>query len=224
MILISPFNYHCYGEMHMGVLRYSINLSEHLLESTKELADIEGFIDRIKAPMCPGYVNEKYPINQKILNAMFRYKMHEEWKWEKDPSVDTTIGKGVEGDFAKKFDNGLMVFMEVEFGNVASVFRDLFKFIYMKVIGTYDVGILIVPSEKDNFSKEIESIYSFQGVKRILEQSEGSISVPILLLGIEPDRGLDIDCYSLEPEGFDWKNQSKNFWDDFVKRHADKLF
>ena len=219
----------------MVVLRYSINLSEHLLELTKELADIEEFIAQIRAPMCPGYVANKYPINQKILNAMFRYKMHEEWGWDKDPLVDPSLGKGVEGDFAKQFDNGLRVFMEVEFGNVASVFRDLFKFIYMKVIGTYDVGILIVPSEKDNFSKEIEGIYSFQGVKRILEQSKGSISVPILLLGIEPDRNLDIDCYSLEPEWYpnrsleegeksNWGKQSSHFWDDFVKKHMDKLF
>jgi len=219
----------------MGVLKYSINLSEHLLNSTKELAEIEDVIDRIRAPMCPGYVSKKYPINQKILNAMFRHKMHKELGWEKDPLVEPDLGKGIEGDFSKKLDNGLKVFVEVEFGNVASIFRDLFKFIYMKVIGTYDVGILIVPSETDDFSREIEGIYSFQGVKEILENSKGSISVPVLLLGIEPDRELDIDCYSLEPDWYPnreleagersmWKDQSKTFWDEFVSRHADKLF
>ena len=57
----------------MGVLKYSINLSEHLLNSTSELADIENFIDQLRAPMCPGYVSQKYPVNQKILNAMFRH-------------------------------------------------------------------------------------------------------------------------------------------------------
>jgi hypothetical protein len=185
--------------------------------------------------MCPGYVSEKYPVNQKILNAMFRHKMSGEWGWEKDPKVDPSIGKGVEGDFAKKLENDLRVFVEVEFGNVASIFRDLFKFIYMKVIESYDVGVLIVPSEKDNFSKEIEGIYSFQGVKKILEKSRGSISVPVLLLGIEPDRNLDIDCYSLEPDWYPnrpledgerspWKSQSDPFWDSFVERHADSLF
>jgi hypothetical protein len=219
----------------MGVQKYSINLSDHLLNSTKELAEIENFVSQIRAPMCPGYVSEKYPVNQKILNAMFRHKMHGEWGWEKDPLVDPTLGKGVEGDFSKKLDSGLNVFVEVEFGNVASIFRDLFKFIYMKVIGTYDVGILIVPSGKDNFSKEIEGIYSFEGVKKVLDESKGSISVPVLLLGIEPDRSQDIDCYALEPNWYPnrdlevgekspWKSQSKDFWDDFVARHEDKLF
>jgi hypothetical protein len=219
----------------MGVLKYSINLSDHLLNTSEDLAIIEGLVKQIRAPMCPGYVSEKYPVNQKILNAMFRHKMSGEWGWEKDPKVDPSIGKGVEGDFAKKLENDLRVFVEVEFGNVASIFRDLFKFIYMKVIESYDVGVLIVPSEKDNFSKEIEGIYSFQGVKKILEKSRGSISVPVLLLGIEPDRNLDIDCYSLEPDWYPnrpledgerspWKSQSDPFWDSFVERHADSLF
>ena len=219
----------------MGVLKYSINLSDHLLDSTEELKNLETFIDQIKAPICKGYVADAYPVNQKIINAMFRHKMHNKWGWDKDPKVNAELGKGVEGDFSKELDNGLRGFVEVEFGNVASVFRDLFKFIYMKVIGSYDIGILILPSEKDKFSAEIESIYSFQGVKKILEESKGSISVPVLLLGIEPDRSQDIDCYNLEPDWYPnralgngeknpWKSQSKTFWDDFVKKHESKLF
>jgi hypothetical protein len=118
----------------------------------------------------------------------------------------------------------LRIFGEVEFGNIASIFRDFFKISFVRDIDTYDLGILVVPS--NNAAKEIEGCYSFQDVKRILEHTRGSIQTPLLVLGIHSNREEDIDCYKLEPDWDkkEWKSQSEPKWDEFVIKHQDQLF
>ena len=211
----------------MGCLEHQINQAKFILQGSQEIEQFKQVIRDLRMPTTVGYANPKYPINQKILNAMLRYKLGD-LGWQNKGVLlapgrsDLKIGQ--QGDFSRILENGLRIFVEVEFGNIASIFRDFFKFSFVRDIDTYDLGILVVPSE--SISKEIEGCYSFQAVKRILKHTRGSIQTPLLVLGIDPNRDDDIDCKLLEPEwGREkWRGQSEPFWDEFVKKHAGSLF
>ena len=211
----------------MGVLKYSINQADYIVDNISEIEILKEEIARLKMPKTEGYVAEKYPINQKILNAMIRNRLQNNgWKVKgvKLAPKEHGLQTRQNGDFSKTLENGLRIFGEVEFGNIASIFRDFFKISFVRDIDTYDLGILVVPS--NNAAPDIEGCYSFQDVKRILEHTRGSIQTPLLVLGIHANREEDIDCYELEPDWdrSDWKSQSETKWDEFVTKHEDSLF
>jgi len=211
----------------MVCLEYYINHAEFLLEGSKEVSELKKVISNLKLPVTEGYAAKEYPINQKILNAMFRNRMiYHGWDIKSVRMAPKELGLkiGLKGDFRRVLENGLRIFGEVEFGHSGFLFRDLFKFSFIRAIDSYDIGMLIVPSE--SFSKEVEGVSSFQSVKRILENSPGSLQTPLAVFGIEPNRDEDIDCLVLEPDwGVEmWKRQSSLVWDDFVTKHADVLF
>jgi len=206
-------------------LEYSKNQADLITEGILEISLLKDVISCLRMPVCEGYA--KFGINQKILNAMIRNRLKAlGWEVGKIPLASKEHGLKInqKGDFCRKLGNGMRIFGEVEFGNSSSVFRDFFKFGFVRDIDTYDIGILVVPSE--NCSREIERIMSFQDVTRVLDHVRGSIQTPILVLGIQPDRNRDIDCYELEPrwEREDWRNQSEPDWDSFVTKHEDALF
>ena len=211
----------------MTCLEYAINQADYIVHQTPEIDILKEEISRLRMPVAKGYVAEKYPINQKILNAMIRNRLQNNgWKVKGVKLAPKEHGLQIRqnGDFSKTLENGLRIFGEVEFGNIASIFRDFFKISFVRDIDTYDLGILIVPS--NNAAKEIEGCYSFQDVKRILEHTRGSIQTPLLVLGIHANREADIDCYKLEPDWdkSEWKSQSEPKWDQFVIKHQDRLF
>ena len=213
----------------MAYLEYTKNQAGFIVEGLPEIDGLRRALSFLRLPICEGYAGGKknFRVNQKILNAMIRNRLRKlGWEVGRIPLApkDRGLKIGNKGDFKRELENGLRIFGEVEFGNSASVFRDFFKFGFVRDIDTFDIGILVVPS--DNFSKEVENILSYQDVKRILEHVSGSIQTPILVLGIHPSRSLDIDCYELEPNYTtqDWKNTSEPDWDGFVTKHEDSLF
>ena len=215
----------------MACKEFTLNKAEYIIEGSEEIQFIKEVVSSLRLPLCPGYAKPNYPVNQKILNAMFRHKLKPAG-WKADGVLvapkEFGLNIGQKGDFSKTLGNGLRVFVEVEFGNIASVFRNLFKFNLIRDIDTYDLAVLIIPC--DNFASEVEGVYSFEAVKRILDHAKNSVMTPLLVLGIEPDRDNDINCLPLEPdweipgETTGWKSQSEPAWDEFVSRHADKLF
>ena len=224
--LAIPYEHSLIGGF-MACLECYINQAEYILDDCKEVNDLKEVISNLKIPLTVGYAAEAYPINQKILNAMIRKRLkHLGWeiKGVRMAPKEHGLKIGQKGDFRRVLDNGLRIFGEVEFGYIASIFRDFFKFSFVRDIDTYDLGILVVPSE--NFAKEVEGCYSFQSVKRILDHTKGSIQTPLAVFGIEPNRDEDIDCLPLEPDWGrkEWRSQSEPTWDEFVTKHADVLF
>ena len=211
----------------MGVKTYYANKAEFYLKGEEKVTDLINFCDNLKMPMTTGAVNHKYPMNQKILNAMFRHGLElNGWDIKNTRIVPKERGTKLnqKGDFVTALNNGIKVFGEVEFGNIASAWRDLYKFNLVIAFDTYDAGIFILPC--DSIKGEIEGCYSFESVKNIITAASSSINCPLLLIGIDPNRDLDVDTNSLEPswEKKDWNKQSESIWNDFVSRHKSELF
>ena len=98
--------------------------------------------------------------------------------WEIHPSI--VEGTKLEGDFRKG-----RVQIEAQFGNMARWTYDVFKFQICYSQKSIDVGILTVPVQ--TFSKEFGSnIAYFERVCRELPHAELSITLPIMVIGLEP--------------------------------------
>jgi hypothetical protein len=211
----------------MGVKVHYANNAKFFMKGEKKVDDLINFCKNLKMPMTTGAVSPKYPINQKILNAMIRHGLTD-IGWNIHDTRIVPKGRGTnlsqKGDFTSSLDNGVKVFGEVEFGNIASAWRDLFKFNLVIAFDTYDAGIFILPC--DSIAPEIEGCYSFEKVKSIVTAASSSVNCPLLIIGIEPDRSHDIDTNQLEPNWTrsDWRKQSEPHWDSFVERHLENLF
>lgn len=93
--------------------------------------------------------------------------------------ADTPLG--LKGDFHR---NG--VFVEVEFGNIASMHRDFFKFQIANRAGTGHVAVLIAATER--LARFFDSgVATFEAAKRHLPYLAIGIQMPICFLGFEPN-------------------------------------
>lgn len=106
--------------------------------------------------------------------------------WDSQPIASTSAmgGEaellGLKGDFVKN-----KVFVEVEFGNVASLFRDLFKFQIANRSGLGDVGVLIVATDRLARFHD-QGVATYEAAQRLLPYLAIGIQMPIWIVGIEP--------------------------------------
>lgn len=131
---------------------------------------------------------ERKDVVQQIMNTYFRLRFAS-CGWEVEPLATPTDYKdALRADFRKKFDffneaKALSTQIEVEFGNVASSYRNYFKFQLSFSYGLADIGVLIVPSY-DLASRIDSGVANYEKAVREIPQAELSITVPILVIGL----------------------------------------
>ncbi len=89
------------------------------------------------------------------------------------------IPNGLLGDFAK---GG--VFVEVEFGNMASAFRDLFKFQIASRSGAGRIGVLVVASDKVARFFD-QGVATYEQVARLLPYMGIGLQLPTVIVGLD---------------------------------------
>jgi restriction endonuclease BglII len=97
---------------------------------------------------------------------------------------------GLAADYRKN-----RVQVEVQFGNMARWYTDVFKFQLAYAQDAIDAAILVVPTQR--FSNLIdENVAYFERVARELPWAKMSLTLPILVMGIEPTDFAPIrQCY-----------------------------
>ncbi len=124
------------------------------------------------------------PVDQAHMNRSLDAALRRE-RWDPQPvAAGPLVGGeaplGLRGDFVRN-----RVFVEVEFGNTASIFRDVFKFQVANRSGAGDVGVVVVATER--FARFFDSgVATFEGVQRLLPYFAVGIQMPIWIVGIEP--------------------------------------
>jgi hypothetical protein len=123
------------------------------------------------------------PANMPRLNEIYDEVLRAE-DWTPQPyaadDVFAVTGSQSKGDFAK---NG--VFVEVEFGNTASLFRDLFKFQVASRERQGEVAVLITATRK--LMKFHDSgVATYEKVVSMLPYMRIGVQMPIWIVGIEP--------------------------------------
>jgi len=124
------------------------------------------------------------PVDQDLMNAQIEAGMRAAgWATQPVASGDLVPAGtplSLRGDFARN-----RVFVEVEFGNAASFYRDLFKFQIANRTGTGEAAVLVVAT--DQLAKFFDSgVTTMESARRALPFLAIGIQMPIWLIGIEP--------------------------------------
>jgi hypothetical protein len=128
------------------------------------------------------------PVDQKEINAHLESKLSELSGWEPQPLIvrerpgEVDVPKTrIKGDYKRA---NLQV--EVQFGNMARWYSDVFKFQLGYSRQQVDVGVLVVPTVR--FANLIdENVACFERVIRELPWAKMSLTLPIMVLGVEPE-------------------------------------
>jgi len=172
--------------LHYYNYRFAIEVlsSEKFVKSKDEAIDILGRLPSIKVGEEPWSLPQKKPKKAKFpvdQNAMNRWldDQFEQVRWERHPRI--VNGTNLEGDYRKD-----RIQIEVQFGNMARWTYDILKFQICYSQDIIDVGILAVPMQ--SLAKEIgENITYFERISRELPHAKLSISLPILVIGLESE-------------------------------------
>jgi hypothetical protein len=127
------------------------------------------------------------PVDQRGMNKVIKAALEAEL-WSPEPvaagpmaAPDTPLA--LRGDFVRN-----RVFVEVEFGNVASMHRDFFKFQIANRSGAGDVGVLVVATER--LARFFDSnVATYETAQRNKPYLAIGVQMPVWIVGIEPDDG-----------------------------------
>ena len=122
---------------------------------------------------------------QQVLNTYFDRRLAVDNGWEYHPLATSIAGSKLKADFRKKFgDLGIQV--EIQFGNMARWYSDIFKFQAGYSAEAINVGVSVVPMS--NLAKKIDqNVVNWERAKRELPSAKLSITLPIALIGLEDD-------------------------------------
>ena len=169
-------------------MKYQTNYlfcSEKLISQISEVKEILNVVSVI--PWNPTKIevlsekNEKL-YYQKAYNRLFQIEFEKRGGWIREPVLHPK--PELKGDFLKND-----VFVEIQFGNSATVFRDYYKFHMGLAKKLLSLAVLILPTNQYTFfpDRERGSVSNMATFEYALEHFEAlTIPVPILLIGLLP--------------------------------------
>ena len=160
--------------------------SEKLISQLDEVKEIFKVISRID--WCPGELEavsgkNKTIYHQEAYNRLFEIEFARIGGW--DPQPVLLHDPKLKGDFIKN-----QVFVEIQFGNSATLFRDYYKFHMGLVKKLLSLAVLITPTNPSLFfpKRNKNSIGNMANYDYALKHfMELTIPVPILLIGLLPE-------------------------------------
>ena len=144
-------------------------------------------------------VKPSLDVSQQMLNTYFDRVLAIENRWNFHPHATQIEGSELRADFLKGFGD-LSIQVEVQFGNIARWYSDIFKFQTAYSQGLINMGLSIVPVY-DLAIRIDQNIVNFERTFRELPYAKLSITLPILLIGVYPDERTKI--IDLSRSGFD---------------------
>jgi len=199
-----------------------------ILEGTKEFEELLHCIKSLKTPVMKDAWREPYDVSQTLLNSMLDYRMKkEDWTVQPQIDIENKTQSKMKGDFSKISKDGLRIFVEVEFGNAASMFRDLYKFNLAYSLDSYDCGVFIVPGNE--LSRRIDDVKDIEKAKQLIIDGRDFINIPLVLIGLDTD--YEINLRKLADENLTkeevtkyWKTQSTTIMRERVHQYKEDLF
>ena len=220
----------------MRVKTFSYRFAEEILqhplyqEAYNELVRV---CEECPLPVYPGK-SAKQPnkdVVQQLMNSFF-LKRFESLGWEKEPlATPDEKSDELRSDFRKTFVNEetgevlLTLQIEVEFGNVASSYRNYFKFQLSYSYNLTDICVLVVPSQ--HLSTRIDSgVSNYEKTCREIPSAKLSITVPTLVIGLFDEGVPEWNVKEITTDLHVLKNDNKNVTDEhyaIVQGYIDRL-
>jgi hypothetical protein len=147
----------------------------------KEITDVESVVSKVEwSPSFQYIENGKTYEYQTGYNKAF-YTQFISLAWEHQPLL--RLDPKLIGDFKKG-----LVFVEIQFGNSSTLYRDYYKFQYGLANGLLSLAVLIVPTKPSQFfptrPQSVQNMAEYDMAHTCLTILP--INVPVLLLGLLP--------------------------------------
>ena len=176
----------------MIVKTYSYRYAEEILQHSSNIEIYNELMDIFKNCPLPVYKgkskNQKSKdVVQQLMNTYF-YEAFISKNWEPEPlaspeNMDDSLRSDFRKTFKRKNGKNITIQIEVEFGNIASSYRNYFKFQLSFAYGLTDICVIVVPSAR--LANRIDSgVANFEKVKREIPSAKLSITGPILVIGL----------------------------------------
>ncbi len=163
-----------------------LHCEKRLIDSLQvEITDITNVIEAVKW-------NESFSISlnneifdhQRAYNKAFEIEFLK-YGWKTQPKIKDS--PRLIGDFSKG-----LVFIEVQFGNSSTLYRDFYKFQYGLQNGLFSLAVLIVPYDEYEFfptrpNKSVRNMANFKLAERYFTVLP--ISAPTWIIGLLPTKG-----------------------------------
>jgi restriction endonuclease BglII len=158
--------------------------------------------------------NVRLDVVQQLMNVYFDRRFAIDAGWQHHPLATKIEASGLRADFRKTF-GALTVQVEVQFGNMARWYSDIFKFQTAYSQGLIQAAISILPTAA--LGRRIDSnVAHFERAVRELPSAELSITLPILIIGIDPDFAtavIDVSGSQFpEVKELTGKTKAENLW------------
>lgn len=181
-------------------MKYTVHSYRYAQEILQHPNNVEAWCEIVEViETCPLFVcagksskNASLDVVQQCLNTYFDRALAVEKGWIYHPLATRIPNSGLAADFRKEFDK-ITVQAEVQFGNMSRWYSDVFKFQTAYSQSLTHLGLCIVPMS--TLARRIDSnVVNYERVLRELPSAELSVTLPILVIGVEPDEStLEID-------------------------------
>ena len=153
-----------------------------LLNNLEEIEQIFKIVESIKwMPEFSLMIDDKRYEHQRAYNKAFEIEFLK-LDWEPQPKL--CEDPKLIGDFSKN-----EIFVEIQFGNSATIYRDYYKFHYGLTYNHLVLALMIVPTDPKKFfpsrPKSVGNMAEFKLANKYFKLLP--IPVPILLIGLLPE-------------------------------------
>ncbi|MCC6467919.1 MAG: hypothetical protein IT563_06325 [Alphaproteobacteria bacterium] len=172
-------------KLHFFSYRYAQEILQHQ-NNVAAWQEIEGILSNAPIFIYPGKSkNPRLQIVQQLMNTYFDRRFAVDSGWQFHPLATDIVKSGLAADFRKNF-GSITVQAEIQFGNMARWYSDIFKFQAAYSRSLIQCGLCVVPM--GTMARMTDSnVAHYERVVRELPSAELSITLPILVVGLEPD-------------------------------------
>jgi len=179
----------------MNVTIYSYRFAEEIIQHTRHgSAWQEIFAVMSNAPLFiypnKSDKNPRLYVVQQAINTYFDYVFTNNYNWEFHPLATRITNSKLKADFRKNY-GALIIQAEVQFGNMGRWYSDIFKFQTAYSQSLINIGLSVVPTSRLAIITD-SNVVNFERARRELPSAELSITLPILLIGLDYDESTGI--------------------------------
>ena len=203
----------------MQLVYFSYRYAREILEHSRyRLAfdEIENIVNGAPLFLYPNKSskNRRLDIVQQVLNTYFDRRFAVDHQWIYHPLATQIAESNLRADFRKTFDN-LTIQAEVQFGNMSRWYSDIFKFQTAYSQNLIQMGLSIVPMRSLAIRMD-SNVVNYERAIRELPSAALSITLPILMIGIELDGNTPIvdisQCQFASVKQITGKGKAVNKW------------
>ena len=179
----------------MQVVFYSYRYAKEILEHERFIAifsEIKNILEAAPLFIYPNKSsrNTSLDVVQQVMNTYFDRRFAVDCNWEYHPLATTIQNSGLAADFRKKYEE-LTIQAEVQFGNMSRWYSDVFKFQTAYSQNLTQLGLSVVPTGV--LARRIDSnVVNYERTIREIPSAVLSITLPILLAGLQPDENTEL--------------------------------